>query len=44
MITLTRDLVSDLAAPFDGVKQSGLGREAAACRIAAHRAIGIRKR
>ena len=27
MVGLNRGLVSDLAAPFGGVKQSGLGRE-----------------
>jgi succinate-semialdehyde dehydrogenase/glutarate-semialdehyde dehydrogenase len=30
MIGLNRGLVSDPAAPFGGVKQSGLGREGAA--------------
>jgi succinate-semialdehyde dehydrogenase/glutarate-semialdehyde dehydrogenase len=29
MVGLNRGLVSDLAAPFGGVKQSGLGREGA---------------
>jgi succinate-semialdehyde dehydrogenase / glutarate-semialdehyde dehydrogenase len=29
MIALNRGLVSDAAAPFGGVKQSGLGREGA---------------
>ena len=29
MVGLNRGLVSDVAAPFGGVKQSGLGREGA---------------
>ena len=39
MIALNRGLVSDPAAPFGGVKQSGLGREGGVARRArVHRA------